>query len=256
MMIIAFLQVPFKVTTGDAVQQLFKPLDNKRLLCLLVYSVDENGKDRYTLKYEYMGRCVPLLIADVITKKGLKVSAGIRPAFSCDKSSRCSEMWSCPPASNEHVQTDTWKLLRQKILKHVRPLSQSVMDTAPATAAATAKPRSLREPVLAEIKGNPVTNRFRFTTGLFGCTTDLGDLDIYTHFVRCEPRKLTLTLNSFGVSPGISMISKRAEWNATYGIYELDFGGRISKDSVKNYQFEYREQVVRKRRCSTPSEKC
>ena len=246
--------MPFDVTGKDAVQRLFKPLgNNKRLLCLLSYSADEDGKESYTLMYEYMGRHIPLLKTDGITRKGIKVTTAIRPAFSTSKaidSAGTNEMWASPAQQNDpsSSQTDKWKLIRQRFLRRVRPSSQSVMDTPPADAvantAAAAKPLVPPEPVLAKIKGNMLTNRYHFSSSLHD-NSNLGDLDIYTHYVRCEPRKLTLTLTDSTVQR--TMISKRPEWNPAYGIFELDFGGRICKDSVKNYQFEHREQVVRMR---------
>jgi hypothetical protein len=42
----------------------------------------------------------------------------------------------------------------------------------------------------------------------------------------------------------VSLFSRDPDWNERYQIYELDFGGRVSTDSIKNFQIEREGRVV------------
>ena len=240
--------MPFDVTGKDAVQRLFKPPgNNKRLLCLLSYSADEDGKESYTLMYEYMGRHIPLLKTDGITRKGFKVTTAIRPAFPVAPS---NEMWAnlvqrnAAVPSSQTPQVSKWKVFRQRFLRRVQPSLQLTTGTNSEDVQNSAVQSStppVPKPVLAKIKGSIMTNRYHFSSSLHN-NSDLGSLDIYTYYIRCAPRKLTLALTDSAVQ----LVTKRPYWNPAHMHYQIDFGGRITQDCVNNYQFEHEGQMVRK----------
>ena len=150
----------------------------------------------------------------------------------------------------------------------------SATTTSPGDSHTVSDDASLRDyankrPVLAEIEGNSILNRFRFRTGcsLFQDGI-LGSLNITTNYIKCQPRKLAVYLTGPGRSRSmkgtpsgddvtvedtevheeetndISLYSKDPDWNDRYQIYELDFGGRVSTDSIKNFQIERDGRVV------------
>lgn len=257
----SILQDPFDFTRRDIIPLLFKPLENKaRLLCTLVCEIAEGEKEFYSLQYEHLGRFIPLLKTEKMISKGLKVLYAVKPAFPVtlhDKigtTGLSDELWATPPQclvqSNPLVEHSTWRSIRGKMLRRVRSFSHSVMDSPQDHSSAGVSPRHCPtpEPILAEVKGNTLTNRFKFTTPVTSPdhkSQILGDLDIFTHYVRCEPRRLTLRLpNQHNSTPPLTLVSKRPEWNPKYGIFELDFGGRINRDSIKNFQFEHEGEVV------------
>ena len=47
-----------------------------------------------------------------------------------------------------------------------------------------------------------------------------------------------------GYHEGFVLKSKRPYWNPEHAVYELDFGGRINRDSVKNFQLDHDGEVV------------
>ena len=96
------------------------------------------------------------------------------------------------------------------------------------------------KPVIAEIEGNTLTKHYKFKTQ----STLIATLNITSHYMRCLPRDLTLTICSPMDNQRETLVSKRPQWNPNFGIFELDFGGRINRDSVKNFQIEYNGNVV------------
>ena len=99
--------------------------------------------------------------------------------------------------------------------------------------------------VLAEVDGNTITNRFRFSTNLSPpCGPNLGAMNIVTYYIRCEPRQMVVCTYDGQANLALILKSKKPEWNGLHGIFELDFGGRINRDSVKNYQIEHNGEVV------------
>ena len=100
-------------------------------------------------------------------------------------------------------------------------------------------------PLLAEVKGRSCVNRFRFHTdsSLFQ-DGDLGSMSISTSYVKCRPRKVDIHLAGRSKDEGISMCSKSPDWNERFRIYELDFGGRVARDSIKNFQIDQGGCVV------------
>ncbi len=194
---------------------------------------------------------------------------------------------------------------RSRILRQLRSafkpsLSQGVMDVSSqqkssfATTGDPNRTQSLtdisgdcisasKRPLLAEVDGNIITNRFRFRTGcsLFQDGI-LGSLNITMNYIKCQPRKLAVHLTGAAgksaaaaasaktsakvaakrddgressstegreaeageTSSDVSLFSRDPDWNDRYQIYELDFGGRVSTDSIKNFQIEREGRVV------------
>lgn len=258
---------------------------SQRLHCRL-----DSTEDGYILMYEHLHHYVPILCAK--KKRGSLIYGGYRiePAFDCNvshdkdqtgtrwatkiqrQSSPCGDQVSSPLCSRSSI-------LRQLRSAFKPGHSQGVMDissqqkTSSSSSARSSdliedSPRessaSLKRPVLAEIEGNSIMNRFRFRTGcsLFQDGV-LGSLNITTNYIKCQPRKLAVYLSGPGLSAqrvfsgdgegdefkieetnDISLFSKDPDWNERYQIYELDFGGRVSTDSIKNFQIEREGRVV------------
>ena len=40
--------------------------------------------------------------------------------------------------------------------------------------------------------------------------------------------------------------NKSPMWNAASQVYQLDFGGRVTQESAKNFQIEYKDNTVRR----------
>ena len=80
----------------------------------------------------------------------------------------------------------------------------------------------------------------------------LGTVNVSTHYLMCKPRKLDIVLSTMkrggdGDCLGVETIvlqSKDPHWNRRFQIFELDFGGRVTKDSTKNIQVENNGRVV------------
>lgn len=94
-------------------------------------------------------------------------------------------------------------------------------------------------PVIAEIDGNTLTKYYKFTAN----STTLATLSVTSHYMRCMPRDLTITIFDDNNKKEV-LNSKKPQWNSTFGIFELDFGGRINRDSAKNFQIEHENKVV------------
>lgn len=252
----------------------------------------ESTEDGYLLKYEHLHNYVPLLYAK--KKRGSLIHGGYRiePAFDCnflskDKSAATVHQWAtridskvlaCDQVASPQRRS---KILRQLRSAFKPSLSQGVMDVSSQQKSSFAtdglnRAHSLtdidvstectapKRPILAEIEGNTITNRFRFRTGcsLFQDGI-LGSLNITTNYIKCQPRKLAVYLTGPGKSAksagddsrelegrvveeatDVSLFSRDPDWNDRYQIYELDFGGRVSTDSIKNFQIERDGRVV------------
>ena len=137
----------------------------------------------------------------------------------------------------------------KKIRSALRPTHRQVSQQG-AAAAVVRAPQQLKaqlklaRPVLAEVEGNRVTNRYNFSTvsPLFR-NGSLGSLSIFTSYVRLRPRKLTVVLSDVDGSEE-TLYSKEPDWNQLFNLYELDFGGRVNRDSIKNCQVERKGEVV------------
>ena len=262
---------------------------SQRLHCKI-----ESTDDGYILKYEHLHHYVPLLQAK--RKRGGLIHGGYRiePAFDCNflqgkDQAALKEQWATriQPRSLACEQNSSSPLRKSSILRQLRSAfkpghSQGVMDISSQqkttfSCSSSSSSDSLTEdaasyankrPILAEIEGNSIMNRFRFRTGcsLFQDGI-LGSLNITTNYIKCQPRKLavyltgpgksrlmkgTLSGDSLTVEGGeeaeeasdISLYSKDPDWNDRYQIYELDFGGRVCTDSIKNFQIEREGRVV------------
>lgn len=256
----------------------------------------ESRDDGYLLKYEHLNHYVPLLHAK--KKRGNLLHGGyhVEPAFDCTflQSRGQGDLlhnWAsgiqprrlgCNQLQGDDLVSPKRKssLFRQ-LRSALKPgHSHSVMDVSslqnicfspsgPADdgLADESKDCTLRRPVLAEIEGNSIMNRYRFRTccSLFQDGI-LGSLNITTNYIKCQPRKLAIYLTGPGrsvqTSSGeedleeeqvkeeeeetndVSLYSKDPDWNDRYQIYELDFGGRVNMDSIKNFQIERGGRVV------------
>lgn len=96
-------------------------------------------------------------------------------------------------------------------------------------------------PIVTIIEGNTLTKHCKFIASPSEVT--LGSLNIITHYIKCEPRDLIVTLFD-EKGEKITLSSKKPEWNPQFGLFELDFGGRINRDSVKNFQIDWQDEIV------------
>lgn len=294
------MQFPFDTQSYSGLEALMQPLSvHQRIHCKL-----ESTEDGYLLKYEHLHNYIPLLYAK--KKRGSLIHGGYRiePAFDCTfLQSSSKDQASTPTVHHQWAtrihsravacdQAAASPQRRSKILQQLRStfkpsLSQGVMDVSSQQKLALAtggpnraqsltdisvSPRECisvpKKPVLAEVEGNVITNRFRFRTGcsLFQDGI-LGSLNITTNYIKCQPRKLAIYLTGPAVkvpakviagghqssegrevaqeeTTDVSLFSRDPDWNDRYQIYELDFGGRVSTDSIKNFQIEREGRVV------------
>ncbi len=119
--------------------------------------------------------------------------------------------------------------------------------------------RATRQPsvILAEVEGNSLTNSYQFSTSSpLVPDGHLGSLSISTAYMKSKPRSLQISLphrrwagseggveadSSQGV---ITLQSRLPDWNERFQIFELDFGGRVCRDSIKNFQVERDGSIV------------
>ena len=277
---------------------------HQRIHCKL-----ESTEDGYLLKIEHLHNCIPLLHAKKKRRSLIHGGYYIEPAFDCNflqnssTSSRCEDQatdhhWATRIHPRALVACDqvASPQRRSKILRQLRSafkpsLSQGVMNVSSEqrssfeTAGGTNRVQSLtisrqcnitapKRPLLAEIDGNVITNRFQFRTGcsLFQDGI-LGSLNI----TKRKPRKIVLHLygpvgksaetsgkvaaavgdeshksstaegregEAGEASSDVSLFSKDPKWNAQYHWYSLDFGGRVTMISTKNFQIERDGRVV------------
>ena len=68
---------------------------------------------------------------------------------------------------------------------------------------------------------------------------------IAANYFKNEPRCVMVVLQSSpGYHEGFTLKYRRLHWNPEHAVYELDFGGHINRDSVKNFQLEHNREVV------------
>ena len=203
-------------------------LPGKRLHCVLEPMENSSG---WILKYEHLNHLIPVLQGRRKTHKVFNGAYTIGPAFNCiqeEEHLTCKTSESLPIAPHRsHLKS---------ILKHLKSAfrsSQGIMDISQEPL-----PSLSSCPVLAEVEANATRNHFRFTTThpLFQEKT-LGTLKISNTVVRSRPRVLTMTLFQ-GEGSSEKLRSKKPEWNPNVMLYQLDFGGRVCKDSIKNFQVE------------------
>ena len=121
------------------------------------------------------------------------------------------------------------------------------MDSTQAIGAtATAVSNAQEKLILAEVERSSLMNQFRFRTN--SQNGSLGSVNICTNYIKCRPRNIAVVLpRACSVSEeenDLVIYSKEPEWNDNFRIYELDFGGRVGRDSIKNFQIEHNGQVV------------
>ena len=201
------------------------------------------------MKYEYMGTYWPLLIAKGERGRFYKCSYDINLASNGRVRERdANEMWadlvSPVPRQSNRQGAMSW------FLNHLRAGRRYVMDTMPdddsnssqmcLNCDDSSEENAIPESPIARVSGNRLFKRFRYFKN--GC--EFGYINIKTHYVKCQPRDISLVLHNEGSS--FSLHSKKPEWNEKFGVFELDFGGRINCDSVKNFQIEYNDKIVSK----------
>ncbi len=238
----------------------------------------------YTLKYEHFGSYIPLLQAFKKPARGFQrigfdVTAGDM-LMGGNKGNNPTH-WADTPTSTAHHQQqrrrNSWsgstnsKFDRlMKTMHRLRPQS-SVLD-APfdenesgpplhtdieidtPTDRPTTKPTGMSRsnadaelcPVIAEINGNRLMNKFKISRSIMRkeSPSAVGDIRIYSHHIKCEPRDVGIRLYNGNEDETVNLSSKKPEWNSRFNVYELDFGGRISRDSVKNLQVEMDGKIV------------
>ena len=253
---VPFFQAPFATGTLEDLESLLKPLPaNQRLHCILEKSQKLPG---YTLKYEHLNEYVPLLQARKKPRKVGKLLKNcflIEPAFDCIKQSRetiasstGSKFWAnrvSPQESPSHLPLPPSRgatSVLTKIRSVLRPAHrQGIMDVSQQRVAVQSpqqNPHTL--PALAEVEGNRIMNRYNFFTHLpLFQNGSLGNVNIITSYIQLKPTRLNIILPDDGV-----LCSKKPDWNQLYQLYELDFGGRVTKDSIKNFQVERKGEVV------------
>lgn len=252
-------QAPFNVYDPKILDELFKPFPSgQRLHCIM-----ESTDFGYVLKYEYFNQFRALLNARKTRKGGFMMGGyQIEPAFDCSHHEQLTsnssikrdpQIWAAQVESGERKPSPKRQILQQLKTVFKPGHYQGVMDVAQDKVDIVSTVQKERL-VIAEVEGNSIMNRFRFSTNshLFEGGY-LGALNITTNYVKCKPRKLMVHLNGTSSSldkesdvsfDELSLQSKDPDWNNKYQIYELDFGGRVSQDSIKNFQIEKGGEVV------------
>ena len=213
----------------------------------------EPSDDGYLLKLEHFNQYIPLLQSRKKLGKRASVQTSyiIEPAFDCSHSqvNDNDKDWA-ERLSLGGVEISAARS-RPSFLRRVWSMFNpvhGVMDTTQSSPAATAR-NTRKKTVLAEVEGNSISNRFRFQTSNPQFQNGfLGSVNISTNYIKCRPRRVSVVLPKAGDAgtevEALILVSKQAEWNAAFQIYELDFGGRVSRDSIKNFQIEHNDQVV------------
>ncbi len=244
------LQNYYDIGRADIVARLYEPVPpNHRLHCIL-----ETSDGGYLLKLEHFNECTPLLQSREKPGKRASVQTSyiIEPAFDCSHSqvNENDKDWA-ESLSLGRVETPAARS-RPSFLRRVwsafKPV-HGVMDATQSSPAATAR-NTHGKTVLAEVEGNSISNRFRFQTSSPQFRNGfLGSVNINTNYIKWRPRKVSVVLPKAGDAgievEDLMLVSKQPEWNAVFQIYELDFGGRAIRDSIRNFQIEHNDQVVR-----------
>lgn len=214
---------------------------------------EERGQaNTYYLKYEHFGSYIPLLRGQRRVGKLYNIKWFIKPTFLSkgDKSKREREHYWGSVVESDQMRSEINQNRRcvGNLFRRFCSLAGSVMDISN-----TDNPECCLEqgeqqqycsnhvPDIAEIDGNTLLKRYKFLTPLHHPSV-FGTLNIHTYYMTCEPRQIIVTLTE-GNNSNI-LYSKNPEWNPRFRIFELDFGGRINRDSVKNFQIEKDNEVV------------
>ena len=261
-------QAPYVSNGPSCLEALLVPLSLDQCMhCIL----EPSDRDSYILKYEFLNQYIPLLQAKKKSRKAsslLTSSYEVLPAFKCIPSSSSAFCWASQPFQTQsppEFQQFSRRFSRERsrsIFKHLMSAikpghSHAVMDTlqeglghASPLAPHSEDPGTL---VLAEVERTITGSQYKLTTtsSLFQDGI-LGSVNASTHYLMCKPRKLDIFLSTVkrgedGECLGMDTIvlqSKDPQWNQRYQIFELDFGGRVTKDSTKNIQVENNGKVV------------
>ena len=216
-------------------------------------TVDESENplpQSFLLKYEQFGSYIPLLRANQRPRRFFNVRYQLHPVER--RKERRPDFWGQARSPSQALRRS--RGLRGSFRRHqlTAQTSDTYNDvTEPPQEAATSidsdnDNNTSASPVIAEIEGNTVSKHYKFSSyegnGRNRNPTLLGTLNVVTHYIKCEPRDITVGLCTSDAK--ITLTSKKPEWNQQFGIFELDFGGRINRDSVKNFQIDLNDEVV------------
>ena len=251
------VHVPLPVFSLSSWEPLFFPvLPNVRVHCSINPSpVDTTEERQFTLNLEHCGDVIPLLKGVLTVSKLLPFSSHchVKPAAGlmfCAK----TETWAAPPLTRPpHIGTPSF---RRRVMNRLRKAMKSgqlhdvgtPMDGSPVPSPShhvTITTDQFEPPVLAKVDINTLTYGAHFTGSIAPWNVSLGSIAIKANYFRHEPRHVTVTLPpSPGYHDGFVLKSKPPHWNPDHAVYELDFGGRINRDSVKNFQLDHDGEVV------------
>ena len=263
--VITGIQLPLSIQPLLSWEPLFQPLPQKlRLHCSidLVPSSVAN-QQQYILNLEHCGGVVSLLQATVTTSKIMPftVQFSVRPASSLMFLAN-SELW-IQSSSIDFERSRSVRRRSSLCRKAVNKVKQLVRrrgqlgdasnptvgmspTSSPAHRFSRSRPNheTMSSPVLAHSSVNTLSFRSSFESSVHS-QKELGTLAIAPNYFRNEPRHLIATLPPLpGYHSGLILQSKRPHWNENTSVYELDFGGRINRDSVKNFQLEHNDEMV------------
>ena len=264
------LQAQYNTRAPACLEDLLKPLaPDQYMHC----TIEPSGHSGYILKHEFLNQYIPLLYAKKKSKKVSSLLTGgyqIVPAFKCLHSQQSEAFhWASKPlqARPEVQHSPRWFTREQsrsvfKQLKSaLRPghnyvitdiMQREIVHPSPMRLN-TAASKDPEPPILAEVEGSLITNQFRICAPSHQFENgNLGTVNISTHYIVCRPKKLNVNLftvrkegdDDFSGEEVIVLQSKEPDWNHRSQIFELDFGGRVTRDSTKNFQLEVGGQVV------------
>lgn len=235
---------------------LLRPLSQGvRLHCIVVpenETVNESENplpQSFLLKYEQFGSYIPLLRAKQRPRRFFNMRYQLHPVER--RKERRPDFWGQARSPSQAQRRS--RGLRGSIRRHqlTAQTSDTCNDTAePSQEAATSVDNDSSNSaslIIAEIEGNTVSKHYKFISSYEANGSNrnpalLGTLNVVTHYIKCEPRDITVGLCTGDAK--ITLTSKKPEWNQQFGIFELDFGGRINRDSVKNFQIDLNDEVV------------
>ena len=242
---------------------MFDPLpNNHRLHCILASEETDGNLETYLLKYEHFGSYIPLLKAE--KKSGTVYNAGfsIKPVLQDNNDSslkrKGEEFWterfktpethrrrlSC--TANQRQQGRLRSLIRRLQSSPASVMDSSLQEDTPDED--YVKQRDIY-PIIAEIEGNTISKKYKILKRVPDSSLSsplIGQINIRSHYITCEPRRVSICLYPGNEDKELKLASKNPEWNPIFRIYELDFGGRINRDSVKNFQIEHNNEIVSK----------
>ncbi len=223
----------------------------------------------YALNYEHFGNYVPLLQATMTMRRFRQVNYHISPASSEDGVGGASDLfWSNTPGKNIRQNNirrrrnswssgNTSRLGRfKRAIGQIRRPTSTVLDVAPVQIESDDHTHDDHthddhthsldlqiedDPIIAELNGNLILNKFKVTKPN-DKSIDLARINITNHHLTFDPRDVSISL--CGNESVTNLTSKKPEWNPQFRVYELDFGGRINRDSVKNFQIEENGKIV------------